>query len=712
MRQRLSGLHLYIGLVCVLAIGTVGAALWLPSRPMAWTWWGALILFVLAVTAEILAVPIPRAGYVSVATVAYTVGALLLPPPVAAAVFGTAMLLVQLRERDQPARILFNVACTTTTVGLTTLLANGMGLSGPALGTGDWIEILLFFAMAGFSYAVNDLLVAGVITLASGDRFWQVVRDNVRYSAPAEFSAAVIGGIIAFVWARNVYWLPAALFPAIIAQLTLQYIAASARKADQLQHQALHDLLTDLPNRTLLRDRLHQAILTARRDHTPLALLVLDLNRFKEVNDTFGHHYGDRLLQAVAPRLLGTVRASDTVARLGGDEFAILLPGTGAAGATTVAAKIGQILEAPFPIEGHSFDIGASIGITLFPEHGEEGDVLLQRADVAMYIAKRAGAPQTIYSSDQDPNSADRLALITDLRVAIEQEAVTLHFHPKVELHSGRVTGVEVLARWQHPVRGFVPPDQFIPLAEQTGLIRPLSQCILNMALRQCRHWHDLGLVIPVAVNLSMPDLHDPNLPTLIAALLARWGVEAERLWVEITESSLMADPAQALLIVSHLREMGVRISIDDFGTGYSSLAYLQRLPVDELKIDRSFVQHLATNESDATIVRSTIALAHDLGLTVVTEGVEDWVSWDRLVAFGCDSAQGYLISRPLPADEFVDWFRQWSRRADFQRVAVSVQRDVGAGPGVPTRAQADAAKDNQQPSGEILTLGPRGLSG
>jgi diguanylate cyclase (GGDEF)-like protein len=536
------------------------------------------------------------------------------------------------------------------------------------LGTGGWTEILLFFAVACANYTINGLLVGGVIAPSSGDPLWQVLRSNIRYAAPAELSAAIIGGLIALVWARLPSWLPAALFPAIIAQLTLQYIAASARKAAQLEHQARHDLLTDLPNRTLLHDRLQQALLAARRDRTPLALLMLDLDRFKEVNDTFGHHYGDLLLREVGPRLLRAVRGSDTVARMGGDEFAILLPGVGADTATAIATRLTRALAEPFLLDGLSFDVGVSIGIAHHPEHGAAVDELLRRADVAMYIAKRTGSGQAFYAPDQDPNSPDRLLLMGELRKAIDQDEFTLHFQPKVDLATGQVRGAEALVRWLHPQRGLVPPDQFIAIAEQTGLIRPLSRWVLGAALRQWRQWQLAGLEIEIAVNLSMHDLHDPELPTIIAGLLATWAVAPAWLRVEITESMLMADPTRALTIVTRLREMGVRISIDDFGAGYSSLAYLKRLPIDELKIDRSFVRQLATDENDATIVRSTIALAHDLGLTVVTEGVEDHAAWDRLVAFGCDGAQGYLVSRPLPAADFVAWLSQWAGRPDARR--------------------------------------------
>jgi diguanylate cyclase (GGDEF)-like protein len=662
MRERLT--RLYVALTCGGAIATVAAGCWLPARTVEWTWWGAALVFAAVVTAELLAVPLPKAGYVSVATIAHIAGALWLPPAEAAIASGAAMLAVQLRERARPSRLVFNTGCTTMTVGLAALLANHAGLSGQALGAGDWTEILLFFALACVTYVVNALLVASVVAVSSGDRLWAVLRANSRYSAPVELAAAMIGGVIALVWVRAPNWLPAAFFPAIVAQLTLQYIAASARKAAELEHQALHDQLTDLPNRVLLRERLRQAIAAARRDGHPLALLVLDLDRFKEVNDTLGHHYGDLLLREVGSRLQGVLRAGDTLARLGGDEFAIVLPMAGAQTAHAFTATIVQALTQPFVLDGHRFDIGASIGIALVPEHGVEADVLLRRADVAMYIAKRTGSGHALYTPEQDPNSPARLGLISDLRRAIEAGELALCFQPKVDLRSGRLTGVEALARWPHPERGAIPPDQFIPLAEQTGLIRPLSRWVLDAALGQWRVWHTAGLELPIAVNLSMRDLHDPDLPAAIAALLVARGVAPAWLRVEITESSLMADPERALAVVTRLRALGVRISIDDFGTGYSSLAYLKRLPVDELKIDRSFVRHLTTDENDRAIVRSTIGLAHELGLDVVTEGVEDQATWELLTVLGCDSAQGYFVSHPLSGADLAGWLADWSRRS------------------------------------------------
>ncbi len=436
----------------------------------------------------------------------------------------------------------------------------------------------------------------------------------------------------------------------------LSDVSERMRMEEQLQRQASHDALTALPNRLLLHDRMAQALAAAERGQHPLALLLLDLDRFKEVNDTFGHHYGDLLLQHAGARLRATLRQSDTVARLGGDEFAVLMLDGDRDGALRLAATIHDALDAPFVVDGQSLQVGASLGIALYPEHGGDAQALLRRADVAMYVAKREHRGYALYEEAQDEHNASRLALAGALRHAIEHDALLLHYQPKVELGSGRVSGVEALVRWQHPERGLIPPDVFVPLAEQTGLIAPLTLWVLDAALRQCRAWRSRGVTIEVSVNLSMWDLRDASLVDAVSGMLAAYGVAPPLLCLELTESSIMADAERALDVLTRLSALGARISIDDFGTGYSSLAYLKRLPVDELKIDRSFVQHLATDENDTAIVCSTIGLGHSLGLRVVAEGVEDERAWNLLAGMGCDVAQGYYLSRPLPASELDAW--------------------------------------------------------
>ena len=432
---------------------------------------------------------------------------------------------------------------------------------------------------------------------------------------------------------------------------------ALRRQAETNEYLALHDQLTDLPNRTLFHDRVDQALAAARRDGSTTAVMILDLDRFKEINDTLGHDHGDILLTQLGPRFRGVLREADTVSRLGGDEFGILLSGLhGVDEAIRLGGTLTACLIDPFQLSETDLEVGASIGIALCPDHGDGADSLMRRAEVAMYVAKAAQVPLSVYSAEHDHYTKDRLTLITDLRRAIDGGEIVLEYQPKLDISRHMVVGVEALARWHHPDRGLVPPDVFVPLAEHTGLIRRLTPYVLNLAAAQCRAWRDAGLDLPVAVNLSVRDLLDPGLPDQVAELLRRHLLDPRSLVLELTESSVMDQPARAEEVLDRLASMGVTLAIDDFGTGYSSLAYLQRLPVRELKIDRSFVTGLRGNESDAAIVHSTIDLGHNLGLTVVAEGVEDAESLERLAAMGCDIAQGYHVARPMPPEKIKGW--------------------------------------------------------
>jgi diguanylate cyclase (GGDEF)-like protein len=447
--------------------------------------------------------------------------------------------------------------------------------------------------------------------------------------------------------------------------LALFRIVASAstrlrRQATENAYLALHDALTELPNRILFHDRAEQAILAAKREGARVALMILDLDRFKEVNDTLGHHNGDVLLKEIGARLRLALRESDSIARLGGDEFGVLLPTVAESDAAiAVAQKIRQTLRDPFTLDGVTLDLGASVGIAVFPEHGHHVETLLQRADVAMYLAKEDHSGSELYSADRDEYSPSRLALAAELRRAIDEGELVLHYQPKAEVRSGRVVGVEALVRWQHPERGLLPPDQFIPLAERTGLIRDLTLCVMETALRQARTWQASGDDLSVSVNLSARDLLDVALPERIAALLRKHELEGDRLELEITESVILADPMRARVVLARLSEMGIRLAIDDFGSGYSSLAYLKRLPVGEIKIDRSFVMNMEEDENDAVIVRSTIDLGRNLGLCVVAEGVESEQAWTDLARLECDFAQGYYLSRPMPGPAVSGWLRK-----------------------------------------------------
>ncbi|MEH3085344.1 MAG: EAL domain-containing protein [Xylophilus ampelinus] len=427
---------------------------------------------------------------------------------------------------------------------------------------------------------------------------------------------------------------------------------------------AYRDALTGLPNRVLFSDRLQQAIAAAARAEDALAVMVMDLDRFKYVNDTLGHPIGDLLLREVGERLRrALMRATDTVARLGGDEFAVLLPGADLHAARHVARRMRAALEQPMVIDGQLVDVSASIGIVAYPQHGDGPHDLMRRADVAMYAAKRADGGVAVYDERHDNHTLERLSLMSELRQAVERDELTLHYQPKLDLASGAVRQVEALVRWDHATRGFVSPDRFVPFAEQTGYIKAITQWVAGRALAQCAEWRARGIALDVSINVSARDLPGGELPGVFAALLARHQLDPSCVWVEITESAVMEDAAQALQTLEQLHALGIRLSIDDFGTGYSSLAYLKRMPVDEIKIDRSFVLGMGRDPDDETIVRSTIDLGHNMGLVVVAEGVEDAAVMERLRALGCDRVQGYHLSKPLPPAQLEAWLRDRQAR-------------------------------------------------
>ena len=466
----------------------------------------------------------------------------------------------------------------------------------------------------------------------------------------------------------------------ILARLrraTIERNAASAALVVRqlaLQHQAHHDGLTNLPNRTLLHQRLEGAVAGARASGQAMALLIMDLDRFKEVNDTLGHHAGDALLRQVAGRLSWSRSRAETVARLGGDEFAVLLPDAHVATAGMRAARLLDALAQPFTVEERLLGIGASIGIALYPEHGADAETLLRHADVALYVAKRQNGGAMVYSPEQDLHSATRLELAGALRRAIEHGELVLHYQPIVERHSRQVSGLEALVRWQHPRQGLLLPDQFIPLAEEIGLVDLLSRWVLEAALQQCS---DLAAGRPGSTGLGRTCrcgiCRISGCPGTVAMLLELYNVPPGRLTVEITESTVMADPERALAVLGQLRELGIRVAIDDFGTGYSSLTHLKRLPVDQLKIDRSFTLNVCLDRSDLAIVRSVIELGHRLGMHIVAEGVEDAATWKLLIDLGCDEAQGDFFSRPLP------WRCRGARpaRVDLGTGAASVYEEL-----------------------------------
>jgi len=472
-------------------------------------------------------------------------------------------------------------------------------------------------------------------------------------------AAAVKEAELSYQFARKLMLVLGVIASALVIMIAAVVSRKVNRQAQEMKYQAFHDELTGLPNRMLFLDRLAHAITLSQREGAPFVIMLLDLDRFKEVNDTLGHDVGDRLLQEVSCRLRDAVRDSDTVARLGGDEFVILMEQIDMTHVPEVAQKIVKILDRPFVLAGQLVDVSASIGIANFPEHGSDSVILLQKADMAMYAAKRSHSGCEIYSDTLVQGSRADLAFKSELLQAIAGDELVLYFQPKIDLHSGKITSVEALLRWQHPQRGFLPPDAFIPLAEQTGLINQLTIWVMKHALQQCAEFSKAGVEITVAVNLSAGSLNDIRMPGEIARMLAEAHINPAMLVIEITESAVMSNPSEALSALQILDRMGVSLAIDDFGTGYSSLAYLSKLPVDEIKIDKSFVLEMVEDEQAAVIVRSTIDLGHNLGKKVVAEGVETMVLWDLLSEWGCDTAQGYYMSKPLPADQLMQWLKE-----------------------------------------------------
>ncbi|MGD8547673.1 MAG: EAL domain-containing protein [Thiohalophilus sp.] len=443
------------------------------------------------------------------------------------------------------------------------------------------------------------------------------------------------------------------------------------REAEEhIRHQALHDSLTGLPNRSLLRDRLQQDIYTASRNNKHVSVLLIDIDRFSEINNTLGHRNGDILLMQVAHRLNSTLRHGDTVARYerqigpetvarsGGNSFTVTLPMLPTIETVDeIVSRIREIFTLPFDLDGFSLEVSARISIVHYPEHGENSELLLHRSDVAMYHAKKMNQDCVVYSPELDNFSTFRLTLMSELRQAISNNGLNMHYQPKIDMTTGKIIGFEALVRWVHDEHGFIPPDHFVPMAEETGMIRLLSQWVLHTTINHCQTFSKDGMPGNISVNLSAQDLLDPNLVDAIENILKETGLDPELLTLEVTESAMMEDPRNALQVITRISDLGVKFSIDDFGTGYSSLSYLKKLPVAEIKIDKSFVIDMRNNPDDTVIVRSTIDLAHNLGRYVVAEGIEDQKTLQILRDLGCDYAQGYYLSEPLPRDSLQQWY-------------------------------------------------------
>ena len=811
--SRANHLNGFVSAIVALAAVVVALTLTLPQHPLEWSWWGAVVLLVAVRVAEAGIVEITRdseaAGYgISVATVPQLACALLLPPPVACALAGASMLLDEFNSRSPISRLAFNVASTMLSVGLTAIVAGQLGVSGAGLDAAGWTGMASFVLVAGCYYLVNTVPVACVGALAGGRRIWPAILQSARATAMAEFGFALLGGLAAFVWVTNPYWLLIGISPAIIAQLALRYIAErnrksaqlssldklgqelsagpsveqifhalsaqirdirsvegcfltladtsthfaagladgepervlarrlanqvetsgqsiwrqdarvdlpteqlnarswlvlplgsgedrlgalglisrvpnafadndreffalvaervslaleGARRSAELERMAFHDALTGLPNRELLGVLLEQALRRTAAGGAPAALLFLDLDRFKEINDTFGHRYGDVVLQQVGLRLAAELPSSATLARLAGDEFAVLLPDANAAEASRLAESLLRALARTVQVHDVTLDVGASIGVAAAPEHTTQPDILLRQADVAMYVAKRRRGGYVVYSPDQDTHSRERLKLAAALRGAIERGELRVHYQPIVSLETGRMDEVEALVRWQHPQRGIVPPGEFIPIAEETGMIIPIGRWVLEQACRQVVSWRErfgAARSLVISVNLSAKQFHHSDVPAEISKILHDTGMDPRSLKLEITESIAMGDTELNIAALWLLKGMGLRLAIDDFGTGYSSLGYLKRFPVETLKIDKGFVDGLGVHPEDTAVIGAIIAFARAVGLNTTAEGVEDAEQLVRLRELGADHVQGYYCSKPLPAEDLEELLR------------------------------------------------------
>ena len=522
------------------------------------------------------------------------------------------------------------------------------------LAPGDILPALL--AAAAY-FLVNNGTVAIVVALDSGQNPLAVLREDIRVQGMSSSILLGLAPVAAVAADFSLFVIPLLVLPLVGVQHNA-WIAA------QRQHEALHDGLTGLPNRELFRRRAERALTQAEGSDRKVAVMLLDLDHFKEVNDTLGHHVGDGLLREVASRVTAVVPEQVTVARLGGDEFAVLVPDAGGTTSVTALAEtITARLREPVVADGVRIGVQASIGIAISPEHASTVETLLKRADIALYRAKTNRGETQVYRAEIDQHTVLRLSLLGDLHTALDNDEFELVFQPQVMTSTGRVAGIEALMRWRHPSHGVIPPDVFIPLAENTGLIGAMSQRAMESALSTLATLRAAGHDLEVAVNVSARLLSDLELPRWVAQMLHDAQVPAARLTIEVTESTITADPVRAMQVLRDLREIGVRLTVDDFGTGYSSLSYLRRLQPDELKVDKSFVMQMSSDENSAVIVRSTIELAHGLGLSVVAEGVEDQLTYDALDVLGCDRIQGFHVARPMSVPALKAWLDAASLR-------------------------------------------------
>jgi diguanylate cyclase (GGDEF)-like protein len=562
-----------------------------------------------------------------------------------------ACCLSDLIHRKPVVKALFNAAQVSLSLGVGIVVMEVLS-DRDALTDGDphvwWFGA--FLLMCVVVLVLNSAFTGAVLGLVQRLPLWQMVRSGISRNLATDGMLVALAPIFVVVALRSLLFVP-------LLVLTAWAVYRSAQMGLTHQHEATHDRLTGLPNRRLFDEQAVAARYVAKQRQQGLAVVLVDLDRFKQINDHLGQHVGDLCLQEVATRFLEVKRSSDLVARIGGDKFAVVVAGFEHAGVPEqVARTLLDALRPPCVVEGVPVAVSGSIGIATYPDHGEEVDVLLQHAELAVYTAKQGVTGFATYEPVEDQRSRGRWNLISGLPEAIREQQLVLHYQPKLECRTGQLKGGEALVRWQHPQHGLVPPNQFMPFAENTEFIQPLTEHILRMALTQCAAWKAAGVDLRVAVNASTRNLHDLRFPSIVAALLVETGLTADALELEITENTVMSDPLRSTRVLTALRDQGIRISVDDFGTGYSSLAHLRELPIDCVKIDQSFVTDMATDVGDLAIVRAIIDLARNLGLETVAEGIETPESWALLQELGCDLGQGYLISRPMPAAALAGW--------------------------------------------------------
>jgi len=615
--------------------------------------WILLAFAVLGELRPVMVTSAPQTGRVPTASM-FTFAALMYYGlPMTVLLHTAAVFISGLVHRQSWQQVMFAVAQATLAGTAASVVFGAFGIhpSPGAPWTPDGGDIPMIVLAGAAYFTVRTLLEFVAVALHERRPFTRVLRTSLGPQVLGHGTLLGLAPLVAVVMAHS-----AALVPLFVMPLAAVYLTASL--SIRRDHQATHDGLTGLPNRKMLILRTEEA-LAAARDGERVGLLLLDLDRFKEVNDTLGHPVGDRLLQIIAYRLTHSVRPGDMVARLGGDEFAVLLPSIrDAQAAKEVASRLRVALSEPVRLEGMTFDLDASIGIALYPDHAPDFELLLQRSDVAMYLAKENRTGVEFYVPGKDRNSPERLSLLGDLRRAIDAGELELHYQPKVNLADGRVEGMEALVRWSHPERGPISPADFVPLAEQSYLMRELTHIVLRRALDQAARWWRDGLEVPVSVNVSARDLLDTGLPEQLEAGLAELGLPARAIQLEVTERILMTEQAFTAETIGTLARLGVELALDDFGTGYSSLVRLQRLPVSEVKIDRSFIRRIAESREDERIVRSIVDLVRSLGLRSVAEGVESHEIAVRLRKLGCQAGQGWWLAEPMAADEATVWLR------------------------------------------------------